>query len=69
MNERINERDGNIPKATADNKHFVERSNLNSQLASITIYTQGKTPSEITEELIVRANQKEREKVEIEMEL
>lgn len=69
LNERINRRDGNIPNATADSKRFIERSNLNSQLASITIYTQGKTSLEITEELIVRTNQKEQEKKGIEMEL
>ena len=69
LNERINKRDGNIPKATADNKRFIERSNLNSQLASITMYTQGKTPSEIAEELIVRTNQKEQREKGIEMEL
>lgn len=69
LNERINRRDGNIPNATADSRRFIERSNLNSQLASITIYTQGKTSLEITEELIVRTNQKEQEKKGIEMEL
>lgn len=67
LNERINRRDGNIPNATADSKRFIERSNLNSQLASITIYTQGKTSLKITEELIVRTNQKEQEKKGIEM--
>lgn len=69
LNERISKRDGNIPRATADNRHFIERSNLNSQLASTIIYTQGKTPEEITEELLGRINQKEHEKNEIEMEL
>lgn len=68
LNERINKRDGNISKATADNKRFIERSNLNSQLASITMYTQNKTPSEVAEELIIRINQKSQEKTEVEKE-
>ncbi len=69
LNKRINKMDGNIPKTTADNKHFIERSNLNSQLASIIMYTQNKTPSEVAEELIVRINQKRQEKTEIETEI
>lgn len=69
LNKRISKRDGNIPKATADNKHFTERSNLNSQLASIIMYTQNKTPSEVAEELIGRINQKRQEKKEIETEI
>ena len=67
LNNRINKRDENISKATADNKRFIERSNLNSQLASIIMYTQNKTPSEVAEELIVRI-QKRQEKTEIETE-
>ena len=69
LNKRINKRDGTTTEVTADNKRFIERSNLNSQLASITMYTQGKTPSEIAEELIVRTNQKEQREKGIEMEL
>ena len=69
LNKRINKRDGTTTEVTADNKRFIERSNLNSQLASIIMYTQGKTPSEIAEELIVRTNQKEQREKGIEMEL
>ena len=46
----------------------TKRSNLNSQLASITMYTQNKTPSEVAEELIIRINQKSQEKTEVEKE-